>query len=461
MSSYGRFTQIDLSDISFLDLSERNAHRPNRKAARFALELSALSYDFEVGPWLNAGWTDISIQADERLLSGVADPVLADRPIYQRILNEWVPLSARRHISGNNTIRQIRGLVWKSSPMRTGKAITMIRPIGEGRMAVVIGFMGTGKRRVDWEANMRLAHPEGFHEGFLSNTLQFEENSGKINFEQTAAQLGLPSLTLKDILDEAGRPGSRFTIFATGHSQGAAVLQIWLYRQMKAGLLRENVLGYGFASPSVAATDILGVSNDFPLFHILNSDDTFTKIGLFSHIGHGFIYFADDDFRKFCYQGYESDEVFMRLLKRFRSFTGTQDAIMFAMAFLQALALRPMEDIQTVLGVLAGGKIAERLILKRDEPVSGLLRLFNRLLRSNYQSAMHGAPDETKIAALADTIDKEMDAWGSERFARTIFKVLGVPHTLVFRDISLPGLAPYSYMVIRDFEKLVPEGREG
>lgn len=457
MASYGQFTQIDLSDTGFLDPRTRDTRYPNREAARFALELSALSYDFEVGPWLEAGWTDISIQADERLMGGVAAPALAERPIYQRMLNEWVPRAARRHISSAGTIRQIRGLVWKSTPMRTGKAITMIRPIGGRRFAVIIGFMGTGKRRMDWEVNFRFSHPEGFHAGFLANTLQFEENSEKITFDQTAALLGLKSLTLKDILEEAKQPDSRFTIFATGHSQGAAILQVWLYRQMQEGLLPGNILGYGFASPSVAAADIQGLPEDFPLFHILNSDDTFTKIGLFRHIGQGYVYEADDSFRKFCYQGQETDEIFMRLLERFRAFTGTQDAILFALAFLQALALRPMEDIQGVLGVLAGGSIAERLILRRDEPVTGLLRLFNRLLRSNYQNAMQEAPREEQIAALAGAIEKEMDEFGAERFARTIFKVLGVPHTLVFRARSLPGLAPYSYMVIRGFEELRPE----
>lgn len=457
MSSYGRFTQIDLSDLSFLKSPARDAQVPDREAARFALEVSALSYDFEVQPWLDAGWTDISIQADERLLSGVAVPEYGDRPIYQRMLNEWIPRAARRHITSGNTVRQIRGLVWKSEPMRTGKAITMIRHADKGRFIVTIGFMGTGKRSVDWEANFRMAHPEGFHDGFLTNTLQFEENSKKITFDQTAAFIGLESLTLEDILEEARRPDSRFSIFATGHSQGAAVLQIWLWRQMQKGLAPENILAYGFASPSVAAGEIMDKAVDYPLFHILNTDDTFTKIGLFGHIGRGYVYHADEPFRKFCYQGMETDDNFMRLLERFRSFTGTQDAILFAMGFLQALSLRPAEDIQAVLGTLAGGNLAERLVLQRDEPVNGLLRLFNRMLRSNYESAMKSRPDEEQVTALAGLIAREMGEFGAERYARTIFRTLGVPHSLVFRDRDVPGLAPYSYIVIRGFEELVAQ----
>lgn len=456
MPAFGRFTQIDLSDLSFLEPGAREDGRPSREAARFALELSALSYDFEVDPWLQAGWTDISIQADERLMAGVAAPDLSERPLYQRALNEWIPRAARRHIASTGAIRQIKGLVWKANPLRTGKAITMLRPMRGGRCAVIIGFMGTGKRRIDWEANFRFSHPSGFHEGFLANALQFEENSEKISFEQTAERLHLPSLTLKDILAEARRPDSRFILFATGHSQGAAVLQIWMQRQIQSGLLKSNILGYGFASPSVSVLASAG-RQDIPLFHILNSDDTFTRIGLFHHIGRGFVLDADDAFRAFCYQGMQTDEVFMSLLRRFRAFRGTQDAILFSLAFLQALSLRPIAEIQTVLSVLSGANLAERLLLKRDEPVGGILRLMNRLLRASYKTAMQETPDEKSLAALAGEIEQEMDAFGSERFARTIFRVLGVPHALVFRDRNLPGCAPYTYIAVRAFERLRPE----
>ncbi len=455
MSAYGPFTQIDLSNLDFL-APEARSEGPSREAARFALELSALSYSFEVEPWLDAGWTDISIQADERLLTGVALPDAAERPLYQRVMNEWIPYAARRHIASSGAIRQIKGLVWKQSPMRTGKAITMIRPMRDGRFAVMIGFMGTGKRRIDWEANFRFSHPDGFHEGFLTHALQFEENSEKIVFEQTAQRLGLAQLNLKDILEEARRPDSRFILFASGHSQGAAVLQIWLYRQIRAGLLPGNVLGYGFASPSVSALPS-GHREGFPLYHILNSDDTFTRVGLFGHIGRGYVMDADEAFRRFCYRGHETDELFMLILARFRQFSGTEDAILFSLGLLQALSLRPSADIQAVLGIMTGPGLAERLLLRRDEPVEGLLRLTNRMLRSSYKNAMYLPPDEGKVAALAEDIGREMAAYGPERYARTVFKVLGVPHTLVFSDRNQPGSAPYTYIVVRAFDRLRPE----
>ena len=457
MSHYGRFTQIDLADLSFLSSHMLEPTQLNREASRFALELAALSYDFQVSPWLNAGWTDISIQADERLLGGVAAADAADRPLYQRMINEFIPVAARRVIKSNHNIRQIAGMVWKPTPItRTGKAITMIHPFENGRFAVAIGFMGTGKRRMDWEVNFRLAHPENFHQGFLDTALQFEENSEKINFDQTASHLELPSLSLQDILEEASKPNSRFTIFATGHSQGAAVLQVWIWRQMQKGLLQENILGYGFASPSVTSLPA-DETKKYPIFHFSNSDDSFTKIGLFRHIGKGYFYQADDEFREFCYQGHQTDEVFMDLMSWFNKFEGTQDAISFSIAYLQALSMLPLEDIQASLVIMSGAGRAERLLLNRDEPVNGILRFMNRLLRSNYKSAMKALPDENYISDLANGLQTQIERAGAERFARTIFKVLGIPHTLVFRDIAIPGLAPYHYMVIRGFAQMQEE----
>lgn len=457
MSDYGRFTQIDLADLNFLSDRMKEPRQLDREASRFALELAALSYDFQVNPWLSAGWTDVSIQADEHLLSGVAAADAADRPLYQRMINEFVPVAARRLIKSKHTIKQIAGMVWKPiSKTSTGKAITMIHPLLNGRFLVAIGFMGTGKRRMDWEVNFRLAHPEGFHQGFLDTTKQFEDNCEEITFEQTAAALDLGSLSLQDILEEAGKPDSRFTIFAAGHSQGAAVLQVWIWRQIQNGLLRENILGYGFASPSVTTLPAEKIK-DYPIFHFSNSDDTFSKIGLLRHIGRGYIYQADHEFRRFCYQGHETDEVFMELLRRFSRFEGTQDAISFSIGYVKALSRLPTEDIQASLGVLAGSSRAERFMLRRDEPVNGMLRMMNRLLRSNYTSATKKKPDEIYLAELAEDLQKLIIRVGAERVARTIFKVLGVPHTLVFRDIETPGLAPYHFMVIRDFARMREE----
>ena len=451
MASYGRFTQVDLCDLGFLTPEKLAAPVLDRDAARFALELAALAYDFDVDGWLDAGWTDISIQADEKLLRGVADPKYAQRPMLQRLMNEWMPFSARRHIASNRIIKQVRGVIWKPEPFETGKAITMIKALPDGRFAVAIGFMGTGKRRVDWESNFRLNHDTGFHEGFVALTQQFEDNCDLISFDQTARQLGLDGLTLADVLEECRREDSRFVLLGAGHSQGAAVLQLFMHRQLQAGLNRRNILGYGFAPPSVAA-QALGA--DYPLFHFINSDDIVPRVGLFHHIGQAYIYRADEGFRSFCYQGHETDPLFMQQLKRMDLFRGTEDALSFLISYLMALGQMPQLEIADAVALIAGAGIAERLVLKRDEPLEGVLRLMRRMLWRNYEAALGHPVDEPQRMLVARELIPEIRAAGAEKYTRMMLQVMSVPHALVFRELRTPGLAPYAYMVLRGYQDM-------
>jgi hypothetical protein len=181
MASYGRYTQIDLGDLTFLPQVDGEAPQLNREAARFALELAAVAYNFDVNRWLNADWTDISIQADERMLTGVRAPEGEPAPLRQRILNEYLEVSARRHIASNHIIRRVTGRAFRRSQQQeTGKAITMIHALPKGRYAVAVGFMGTGRRMSDWAVNFRLRYPDGIHEGFALLCRQFMENAGQL-----------------------------------------------------------------------------------------------------------------------------------------------------------------------------------------------------------------------------------------------------------------------------------------
>lgn len=453
MPGFGRFTQIDLNDLAFL---KKDGAVFDREAARFGLELAAVAYDFDVDRWMDAGWTDITIQADERLLGGVALQSDAPRPLYQRIKNEVLPLVARRYIKSEHRLRQIRGLVWKPAEReedpQTGKAITMIRRLPDGRHAVAVGFMGTGRRQVDWFSNFRFAHPEGFHEGFLALTEQYEENCDRVSFEQTARQLQLGSLTLQDIIQECQRPDSRFVLFAAGHSQGAAILQLWVHRLLQAGVLPRNILGYGYAPPSVAAFHMQGL-DDAPLHLISNSDDIVTRVGLYRHIGHNHLFEADDAFRALCYQGHDRDPLFMRMLQRTSTFTGTQDSMRFLIAYIDALKRLPRSQAADALSIFAGG-VQEMVLRRTTEPLEGLLRMLGRVTRRNYEVAMQAPVNEELVRALAVSLEAELLQEGAERCTRTLTQVMAIPHKLVFRDDSIPGLAPYTAIVVREYARL-------
>lgn len=460
MASYGRYTQIDLGDLSFLPQAEGEAAQLNREAARFALELAAVAYNFDMNRWLNADWTDISIQADERVLTGVRAPEAEPVPLRQRILNEYLAISARRHIASNHIIRRAAGrALRRSKEQETGKAITMIHPLPDGRFAVAVGFMGTGRRMSDWAVNFRLLHPDGFHEGFASLCRQFMDNADKILFDQTAKQLDLPRLSLRDIIREAGQGNSRFRFFAAGYSQGAAVLQLWIHELIKQGMPQGNILGYGFGSPSVAA-DVTQDAHIYPLFHFINSEDLFTRVGLLHHIGRCFVYQADEPMHDLCYEGMQASPLFMSMLAKANGFSGTQDALRFNIAYIEALKLLPPREAAMALTVFTGNGLRERLMLYRDEPVSGLLRLMGRSVRKYYESVTGTSIGETELTNLIAQTAKQLEIHGAETFTRMLFRVLSVPHALILRDGNSPGLAPYSYMVIRAFALMREVGQE-
>ncbi len=459
MASYGRYTQINLGDLSFLSQMEGAALQPNREAARFALELAAVAYNFDVNRWLNAGWTDISIQADERVLTGVRSPEAEPVPLRQRILNEYIAVSARRHIASNHIIRRAAGrALRRSKAQETGKAITMIHPLPEGRFAVAVGFMGTGRRMSDWAVNFQLRHPDGFHEGFSSLCRQFMDNADRILFDQTAKQLGLPRMSLRDVILEAGQGSCRFRFMAAGHSQGAAVLQLWFRELIGLGVPQGNILGYGFGSPSVAA-DAAQDTHTWPLFHFINSEDLFTRVGLQHHMGRCFIYEADHPMRVLCYEGMQDSPLFMSMLAQANGFSGTQDALRFNIAFIEALKLLPPREAATALTVFTGNGLEGRLMLHRDEPVGSLLRLMGRSVRKNYESVTGTPIGDIELTDLTAQIKAQMEIHGAQTYTQMMFRVLSVPHALVLRDANNPGLAPYSYMVIRAFANMREAGQ--
>ncbi|MDD3213732.1 MAG: hypothetical protein PHY64_08655, partial [Eubacteriales bacterium] len=185
---------------------------------------------------------------------------------------------------------------------------------GNGRYVVAIGFMGTGSRFYDWFSNFRFTTEEGFHKGFHQLTQVFEQSVPRIQFPAAAAALGRPSLTLADILAEMRSPRSRFTLWMAGHSQGGAVMQIFCHRLMSAwGVPPRNIIGYGFASPTTAVGGIGRDPADYPLFHILNSDDLVPRIGALVHLGLALEYPADDALRAAAYGwGDEPEEIDLR-----------------------------------------------------------------------------------------------------------------------------------------------------
>ncbi|MCE5342395.1 MAG: lipase family protein, partial [Eubacteriales bacterium] len=282
------------------------AFRPplDHTVLKLSLELAYMTYTLDLGPWMRAGWTDISVQVDNRLESGAiageGENVKSER-IRTRI-NRWKIARARMALKEHNPITLVRGAFRQREKSDTIKTVTMLHSTGGGRYVVAIGFMGTGSNFYDWFSNFRFTTQDGFHKGFLQLTESFESSTERIQFPNTAAALGLPTLTLRDILYEMGSPHSRFSLWMAGHSQGAAVMQIFCHRLLTDwGVRQQYVTGYGFASPTTAVEALGRPPADYPLIHLINSDDLVPRVGALIHLGLVLRYQADESLRKAAY----------------------------------------------------------------------------------------------------------------------------------------------------------------
>ena len=260
---------------------------PNQAAAALSLQLASLAYTLDLDPWREDGWQDVSYHIDNKLLSG--DAANASGGL-SGVISEYRQFMSRFKARSTNIINQVLGTVRNREESDTCKAVVMIKKAGLNRYLVAIGFMGTGKRVYDWLANIRIHNEEGMHQGTLQLTRRFEENLPEIVFPETARELGLEKLTLQDILQECRRTDSRFKIWMAGHSQGGGVMQLFAYRMISGGVLRSNMIGYGFASPSVLFGNSKMDVQSLPLFHLINEDDLVPRLGARVHVGQCLLY---------------------------------------------------------------------------------------------------------------------------------------------------------------------------
>lgn len=218
------------------------------------------------------------------------------------LINALKVRRAKAALRERNPVSQVMSALRQRERSDTIKAVCMMHPLPGGQFLLAIGFMGTGKRFYDWISNFRFTTEEGFHKGFYQLCTYFEQGAESIVFPATAKALGLEKLTLGEVLSEMKSLSSRFRLWMAGHSQGAAVMQVFCHRLMTDwGVLAQNMTGYGFALPTVATGRLVQDPAAYPLYHILNSDDMVPRMGALLHLGLCLEYPADDDFRERCY----------------------------------------------------------------------------------------------------------------------------------------------------------------
>ena len=223
-------TGVDLSQTASLLLPW--THDPwgklrpplSEEALCMSAELASAAYGMAIEPWVESGWRDVTIQVDGELTA---------LPPNNPLSAEWRKYWVRARLKPVSALGQMLGaLRLSSSNNTTGKAVVMLHPALDGRYVVAVGFMGTGSRFYDWFSNFRMTTQDGMHRGFLELARQFEANEEKISFPETAEELGLEKLTLRDILQNMRSPNSRFVLWVCGHSQGAAMMQVYAHLKM-------------------------------------------------------------------------------------------------------------------------------------------------------------------------------------------------------------------------------------
>ena len=478
----GCLTGVSLSDVRRLRLPMASGRfgylRPplDHTALEMSLELAYTAYTLEMESWMRAGWSDISIQVDNHLQSGVTvgESESAGSERIRTLLNTWKITLARMALRENNPVAQVMGALRQRERSDTIKAVTMLHPAADGRYVVAIGFMGTGSRFYDWFSNFRFTSEDGFHKGFHQLTEYFEQSADRILFPATATALKMQSLSLRNILAEMRDPDSRFSLWMAGHSQGGAVMQIFCHDLLEHwGVLPRHVIGYGFASPTVSVGSTGRDPAAYPLYHVMNTDDMVPRIGALKHLGVCLRYDADEALRNAAY-GWSSDPEAVKARNRAEALLGriedTPTMLETITALCETIAEEKTEESLNALldKRWAVAPLDKAFSFAGEKAKTSLLR-FTRYARVAYRSIAGQRMDETRIAALKatmlpivrDTTLRELLGALRDRFYP--------PHMLCRAQLA-PGA--YGYIVrdgnarLRDFvwedgQSAFPRCREG
>lgn len=390
---------------------------PARSLLQLSLELSQTAYNLRIAPWLDEGWTDAAIVVDEDIVCGLhADTPDARKAAVQSAARMCAKLTRRAGVGLYLDARR------QKAPPAVCKALMMCRALKDGRMLIALSFAGTVRLLADWLCNLHVEENAGFHAGFLSLAQQFEQLCPRILLPRTAAMLGRKTLTLQDVLNSISQPDSPFLLLITGHSQGAALMQIFMHRLLQGGASPRRMLGIGFASPRVAFSRALH-HTDYPIFHIINADDVVTRVGGVMHLGNCRVFPADHAFRALHYGKNAADLPAALLLQR--TINCTADALTFAIALLQSLCALPPAEASAALSMLIPSPIAQRL----KGYAQSLSRSAVRHLYARHERAF-GEVNEQTLARYTRMLNHLYQCHGVQRAVQLLLCAFLQPHTL-------------------------------
>lgn len=446
-------TGVDLSQTGPLllpwTLDPWGRKRPplSQEALWMSAELASATYGMAIEPWIEAGWRDVTIQVDGELTA-----LPPDNPLSAAWRKYWV----RARIRQVNPLGQVLGALRVRGGGTTGKAVVMLHPAPDGRYVVAVGFMGTGTRFYDWFSNFRMTTQDGTHRGFLELARQFEGNEEKIEFPETAEELGLERLTLGMILRDMQSPNSRFHLWLCGHSQGAALMQVYAYLKLRDnGICPQKLLGYGFASPTVMTGASVRDPSAYPLYHVLNSDDLVPRCGAQVHLGLCLHMEATPEMRKACYP-WKRDEasVAVRLALRptLWRMTDTPSCIIGGLGLLTVLGRLGNAELVKLLG--GSGFLPLDRVLEKAEAVDFLRGLKQRVAVA-YESVTGHMLDMLAVEAEAYRLQVIIDRYGLHPFMEAALDMMTCPHSLTPHPKE-GYIGTYFYQVMEEMQQAQP-----
>ena len=376
-----------------------------------------------IARYLDEGWQDIALLVDGMLCVGLNARTEAER---QQSLESAARVQA--HLAHSNPLTQVLDIRRRREDGAGCKAMVLSHPLMDGRWLVAISFTGTTRHLADWLDNLKIEQEDGFHQGFLRLTRQFEAQCGQIAMPCLGAALSRPGLTLAGVLDMLKYERSPVSLVVTGHSQGAALMQIFIAHLLQNGVLPQYVLGCGFASPCVAAARTLK-NADYPIYHIVHADDAVPRIGGAMHLGLCRVMPDTPALRGLCYGARSQDPIFNELLCLQHTVRGTRGALCFFIALLRLLCLVPEEDAELLYRALAPaflpGMLQSRLVGYARRLVGSALRR----LESRY-AACFGEMDMQQMERYTRWLQSLFARYGMRETLSRLPDALHMPHML-------------------------------
>ena len=224
------------------------------------------------------------------------------------------------------------------------------------------------------------------------------------------------------------------------------------------GVLPRNMLGWGFASPSVMASGVETMPEGYPLYHVVNREDIVPRFGAQVHLGVMLHYASDEAMRRECYT-WPEDEASARARQLVHGLIdpGRDMAsfLIFVAAYLKALSALPLADRAVgITEMQPRSQHLARILAAADEHVDALLDYVARRTADSYYELIGHRMNMQLVACRQQQIDAVLAELGVKAVSKALAQLMRYPHALAAKLEN--GTSSYAYIAANCFEQLTP-----